>query len=212
MIKPYYQEDLVTLYNGDCRTILPELPDCDLVLTDFPYGNNTEYGGYDDSPDNLQTLVSDVMPIILAKSKRALLTCGVANIQLYPKPEWILSWVTPAGTGSGKWGFCCWQPVLAYGGDPYLASGLGRRPDTIIKTEITDIKEHPCSKPLDFWQMLLLRGSVSNDDLIIDPFVGSGTSLLACKKLGRKCIGIELNEDYCKIAVDRLRQSVMRLE
>jgi hypothetical protein len=152
------------------------------------------------------------MPLIIDKSNRALITCGVANISIYPKPTWILSWVTPAGNGSGQWGFCCWQPILAYGADPYLANGLGRRPDIFIKTESAEIKDHPCSKPIDIWQMVLLRGSLKSTDIILDPFLGGGTTVTATKKLGRKCIGIEIEEKYCKIAVERLRQSVMILE
>jgi|TARA_R100000501_G_C2602782_1_gene99413 site-specific DNA-methyltransferase (adenine-specific) len=211
-MKPYYQDEWVTIYHGDCREILPSLPKVDLVLTDPPYGNNTEYGTYDDTEYNLRRLVGEVMPLIMDKSDRSLITCGVANIGLYPKPEWILSWVTPAGNGSGKWGFCCWQPILAYGGDPYLANGMGRRPDIIIKTESTKIKSHPCSKPIDIWQLILLRGSVKETDTILDPFLGSGTTTEAARKLNRKCIGIEIEEKYCEIAAKRCSQSVMRLE
>jgi len=210
-LKPYYQDKWVTIYHSDCREILPTLEKVDLVLTDPPYGNNTDYGIYEDTEDNLRLLVRDIMPLILDKTSRALITCGVANIGLYPKPEWILSWVTPAGSGSGKWGFCCWQPILAYGGDPYLANGLGRRPDTIIKTELTGIKSHPCSKPIDIWQMILLRGSVKETDTILDPFLGSGSTTEAARKLNRHCTGIEIEEKYCEIAANRCRQSVMEL-
>jgi DNA modification methylase len=210
----YFKDDDVVIYCADCREILPLIPDksIDLVLTDFPYGNNTDYGFYQDTELNLVTLVGNVMPLIAQKSKRALITPGVSNIQLYPKYDWVLSWVTPAGNGSGKWGFCCWQPILAYGADPYLANGLGRRPDTIVKTEVTKITDHPCSKPVDIWQLIMLRGSVKNTDLILDPFLGSGTTAVCAKKLGRKCIGVEISEEYCSIAVKRLAQSVMNLE
>ena len=211
-MKPYYQDEWVKIYHGDCREILPTLEKVDLVLTDFPYGNNTAYGVYDDTEDNLILLIRDTMPLIIGGASRALITCGVANIGLYPKPEWILSWITPAGSGSGKGGFCCWQPILAYGKDPYLQAGKGRRPDIFIKTELSADSEHPCSKPIDIWRMILLRGSISTDDIILDPFLGSGTTLRACLDTNRKCIGIEIEEKYCEIAAKRCSQSVMRFD
>jgi len=212
--KIYYQDDSVVIYCADCREILPLFPDksFDLVLTDPPYGNMTDYETYEDSQTNLSSICSDVVPQLRRLSQRMLITCGVSNINLYPKPEWILSWITPAGNGSGKWGFCCWQPILAYGTDPYLVNGLGRHPDIILKTETTKIKDHPCAKPLDLWQLVLERGSVKQSDFILDPFLGSGTTAVAAKILGRKCVGIEISEKYCEIAAKRCAQSVMQLE
>ena len=212
--KIYYKDNSVVIYCADCREVLPQFADksFDLALTDFPYGNNTNYENYEDSESNLQKLVGGVMPELLRLSHRTLVTCGVANISLYPKPTWILSWVTPAGNGSGKWGFCCWQPILAYGADPYLQNGLGRRADTIIKIELSRIDGHPCSKPIDFWQLLMQRGSCLPNDIILDTFGGSGTTAIAARKLGRKCILIEMSEVYCKIAKDRLNQSVMSFD
>jgi site-specific DNA-methyltransferase (adenine-specific) len=208
MIKPYYEENGITIYHGDCREILPELEPVDLVLTDLPYGNNTDYLSYSDTSDNLKNTILSVMPHIL-NSKRALITCGVANIYDYPKPDWILCWHIPAGAGSTKWGFNCWQPILAYGSDPYLTNGLGRRSDTIIKNEISTKLGHPCAKPEDFWGLLLKRGSVKETDVILDPFMGSGTTLVVAKKIGRNAIGIEIEEKYCEIAVKRLAQGVL---
>ena len=68
--------------------------------------------------------------------------------------------------------------------------------------------EHPTQKPLKLVQELLKRHSFEND-LILDPFLGSGTTAVAAKQLGRNFIGIEINEKYCKIARDRLRQEVL---
>jgi DNA modification methylase len=213
--KPYYQDDAVLIYNADCRDILPLIPDksIDLVLTDPPYANNTDYASYEDTDTNLIVLIKEIMPEVDRISKSSLITCGVSNIQKYPQPRWILSWINKAGSGSGPWGFCCWQPILAYGVDPYLANGAGRRPDVIDKNETSDkLIDHPCSKPVDLWQLIMSRGSYKTGDIILDPFIGSGTTAVCAKKLGRKCIGIEIEEKYCKIAVDRLRQSVMKLE
>lgn len=69
---------------------------------------------------------------------------------------------------------------------------------------------HPTTKPLALMRDLVALFT-DEDDVIIDPFMGSGTTLRAAKDLGRRAIGIEINEDYCRIAVERLRQSVMAL-
>ena len=146
-------------------------------------------------------------------SKRVLLTSGVLNQWLYPQPDWVLAWIIPTtNSGSSKWGFSCWQPILAYGNDPYLANGLGRRMDTITGNSKRLINyDHPCPKPLDIWKKIMLRASVSSDDVILDPFLGTGTTAIAAKELNRKCIGIEIEEKYCEIAARRCSQGVFDL-
>lgn len=213
MIQPYYEDESCTIYHGDCREILPTLSSVDLVLMDPPYGNGTDYADFDDTSENVSALVRQVMPEVLRLSEVVFVTPGVANIHLYPQPKWTLCWVTPAGAGSGPWGFSCWQPILAYGPDPYLRDSKGRRPDTLVKTEIsTDVPgDHPCPKPIDVWRWMVLRGSTRPSDVILDPFMGSGTTLRAAKDCGRRSIGIELSERYCEIAAKRLGQEVLDL-
>lgn len=203
---PFYNKDGIVLYNADCRDVLPHLKDnsIDLCLTDPPYGVGEEYASYTDTQENLKSLIDCVMSQILRVSHRVLLTSGVSNLFLYPKPVWILAWVIPAGVGRSPWGFGSWQPILAYGSDPYLANGMGSRPDILIHTESAEKLGHPCTKPIVFWQKILLRGSVKETDVILDPFCGSGTTLVAAKRQGRKAIGIEMDRRYCGIAVRRL--------
>jgi site-specific DNA-methyltransferase (adenine-specific) len=207
-MKPYYEHAGITIYHGDCREILPTLPKCDLLLTDPPYGVGLEYGQFDDTPANVRFLVADVIPMARAHSKRMLLTCGTRQIHFYPEPDWILCWLNRAGSFCNPWGFTCWQPILAYGPDPYLENSMGSRPDVIEHSETSEKNGHPCPKPIGFWQKLLNRGSVQTSDLIIDCFMGSGTTLKAAKDTGRKAIGIELEEKYCEIAAKRLSQEV----
>jgi len=205
MPSPYFSDDHVTIFCADCREILPqfEVGMFDLCLTDFPYGNDTRYDIYEDTRENLQALIDGAMPEILRTSKRALITCGNANMRMYPEPDWTLAWIVRAGSGSGPWGFSCWQPILAYGNDPYLKEGLGRRPDIIEKIEIADKFGHPCPKPYDFWMTLLIRGSTHEGEYILDPFMGSGMTLLVARATGRLCVGIELSEQYCELATER---------
>jgi hypothetical protein len=166
-----------------------------------------DYTLFDDSHANLAALIGEVMPLIVTR-ERAALTCGVANAHLYPRPSWTLAWFTPAGAGSGPWGFCCWQPVLVYGKDPYLQEGAGRRPDALVATETAEKNGHPCPKPIGVWKWLMQRVSPHENETIIDPFCGSGTTLRAAKDLGHPAIGIEVEEAYAEIAAKRLSQEV----
>jgi site-specific DNA-methyltransferase (adenine-specific) len=209
-------EDFVgKVIQGDCLEVMKQMPDksVDLVLTDPPYGLNFPYKSYDDSPENLQTLISDVMPEIIRISKIAAVSCGITNYHLYPAANWIIScsWNT---TGSyGKFGVNQWFPVLLYGKD---LAGFGSI-NGIIKGDVISVsggggvgfmrseneKLHTCPKPLTIWSKLLIR--LCNEcDIILDPFLGSGTTAVAAERLGRKWIGIELEPKYCAIAQARV--------
>ena len=210
-MKPYYDDGNCVIYHGDCRDVMPGLSG-DVVICDPPYGNGTDYASFDDTQDNLTALAVETFPLMLEVAQRVAITPGVANMSLWPRPKWTLCWYNPAGAGSGPWGFCTWQPVLVYGTDPYLALGLGRRPDGITHSEASDRAgnlAHPCPKPLDFMRWLIIRMTADQPSVIVDPFMGSGTTLRAAKDLGRKAIGIELEESYCEIAAKRLGQEVL---
>ena len=103
MLEPYYDHNGITIYCGDCREILPQLPNVNLVIADTPYGNNTKYGKYKDTKENLSEIVQLVVPLVKYKSERALITCGVDNIHIYPKPDWILCWYVPNSGGGCRW-------------------------------------------------------------------------------------------------------------
>src|SRR5574343_382331 len=98
-MKPYFQDSSVTIYHGDCREILPQLPKVDLVLTDPPYGLGFEYIGYEDTIENLQILIKDIFPLL--NFKRACISCGITNYYEWPKANWICSanWDTTGSYG-----------------------------------------------------------------------------------------------------------------
>ncbi len=197
----------VTLYNGDCREVLPTLGKVDAVVTDPPYGIGLEYGSFQDTEDNVLALVSMFVPWSVANATRTLITSGNQCQHLYPRPKWTLAWVTPAGAGSGPWGFACWQPILAYGSCPYLAAGKGRRSDIFLHTETSEKNGHPCPKPVNFMMKLVERASLKGQS-VLDPFMGSGTTGVAAVKLGRKFIGIEIEEKYFSIACKRIQAAL----
>lgn len=221
--KPYYEEKGIVIYNGDARELLPRFPMVDLVLTDPPYGVGLEakrakqrgggvsvrLGGYpiEDTPEYVQCVVVPLIEFMRPRARRIVLTPGTRNLWLYPPADDIGCFYSAAGTGMGKWGFTCMQPILYYGSDPFLELSLGSRANSHGQTYPNDANqiEHPCAKPIRMWRWLTARASATTDT-ILDPFMGSGTTLVAAKQLGRKAIGIEIEERYCEIAVKRLAQ------
>jgi site-specific DNA-methyltransferase (adenine-specific) len=215
MISPYYSEDGITLYCGDCREILPILPDksVDLVLTDPPYGLGFDYLDFNDTPDNVESLLKATIGDMQRVSQRVAMAASISNLYRFPQAKWIVScsWNT---TGSyGFFGFSQWFPVLMWGEDVRAQTG---KVNGILKSDVITVSggggvgfmrngddKHPCPKPLTLWLKLMARFSETS---VCDPFVGSGTTLVAAKQLGRRAIGIEISEKYCQIAVDRLRQ------
>jgi hypothetical protein len=176
----------------------------DLCLTDPPYGIGEAYVSIADSKRDLAALVAAFFPLVRERSRVVLITPGNDNQRYYPVPDWTLCWFVSAGTGRGPWGFSCWQPVLAYGKCPYLAEGKGCRPDALGKTESAENDlEHPCPKPAGVWSWFMERGSVHKGQVILDPFCGSGTTLIAAEQLTRQVCAVELAPLYVQVAIDR---------
>jgi site-specific DNA-methyltransferase (adenine-specific) len=224
-VKPYYQDDAVTIYNADCREILPQLEPVDLVLTDPPYGVNLSeadtgqehergqqaYSMFSDTPEYLQSVVVPAFKIALTKSKRAIVTPGNRNAFTYPKPDDIGVWYNPAGTGRGRWGFILAHLIFYYGVDPFAGRCSTAASAWALNDSVAAFKNcgHPCPKPLKFCKWQVSKGS-REGELILDPFMGIGTTLRAAKDLGRKAIGIEIEEKYCEIAAKRCAQEVLQ--
>ncbi|MFA5049308.1 MAG: DNA methyltransferase [Patescibacteria group bacterium] len=218
MPQPYYKDKYIEIYYGNALEIIPQLNmRIDLVLTDFPYGNGTNYGKeYEDTQDNLTHLIRVSFPLLLNISPLVALTTGIGNIGKYPTPDWLFAWFTGMnGQQSTPYGFNCWQPILIYGKDPYLKHGMGRHADVILQDRIKspiDYKiKHPCPKPVNPWTQLLKRLSPKDTDTILDPFLGSGTTCYCAKKLQRYSIGIEISEQFCEIAAKRCSQEILEL-
>lgn len=211
-MKPYYTESAngreLTIYHGDCREVLPDLGIYDLVLTDPPYGVGLEYDNYEDSDKNFREVVLAAFSLIKISGVVTLITPGNSRQYDYPKPDWTLGWFF-GPSYPGPWGMIHWQPILAYGKDPYLREAEGCYPDAIVLADTRSRFDHPCPKPVKFWSWLLKRGAPRPTDKILDPFLGSGTTLYCAKQLGHSAIGIEQSEKYCEIAANRLRQDVL---
>ncbi len=202
--------ELNKIINGDCSEILKNFPDkyFDFCLTDAPYGRNIEYDNYVDTEENLKELIKKSITEILRVSKTVFITVGTHNVSLYPKSDWILAWVYPGGGSHCYYGFSCWQPILAYGKDPYQMIRKPH-PDIIITKKMPEIGnfDHPCPKDIHDWRRIFLRGSTNKNDIILDPFCGSGTTLQIAKETGRSYVGIDISKKYCKISEERLEKT-----
>jgi site-specific DNA-methyltransferase (adenine-specific) len=230
-LNPYYEADGITIYHGDCREVLPRLSAVDCAITDPPYGvglvtKTSDFRGskffdagesikasvlYRDDPEHVSTLIGEVMPLLLAIADRVVVFSGTRMLFRYPEPAAIGAVFTPNGAGRSSWGFQCSHPILYYGKDPYLADGKGSRPNG-FRTEQPNTEgwDHPCPKPLPWMKWAVNRAS-REGEMILDPFCGSGTTLRAAKDLGRRAIGIEIEERYCEIAAERMSQGVLDL-
>ena len=214
MIDPYYQHNGITIYCGDCLEIMPELEPVDLVLTDPPYGVGIDYGeSYDDTFINWVALTSKWLPIAeKIAHKGTIFTPGGFEQELFLythfKPKWRICWYKGTQAQRSPIGFKHWETVFVYG------NTKSQCPDyfhvNASKTE--SYNQHPVPKPKEWAIWLIKNFSSDQDDIILDPFMGSGTTLVAAKQLNRKAIGIEIEEKYCEIAVRRLAQEVLEFK
>ncbi len=189
------EEDVAALLGGETPAV---------VLSDPPYGIGLDYADHDDSEAALGDLASRWLPVWRKVSPAVVFTPGVTGQWFYPRPDWVLCWFYGAGPGRGPWGFTVWQPLLAYGSDPSLASGKGCRPDAFQLTVSFEEEErglgHPCPKPVRVWEALIAeRLTFEEGALIADPFLGSGTTLIAAARQGRRCYGMEISPAYCDV-------------
>lgn len=174
------------------------------VVTDPPYGVGVHYDGFEDTRENLLPLIDRFMRAT-ADMRPMALTPGVPAMWDYPRPDWVMAWIHPAATSSGPWGFIGVNPILVYGNDPYLKAGLGRRHGHIVAADDRKgLEGHPVGKPLGVWEWLVERVTIEAGAIVFDPFAGSGTTLVACQNLGRKCRAIEISPAYCAVTLQRM--------
>ena len=221
----YYEEPAGVIYCGDCLKILPLLSPVDLVLTDPPYELDTTSPSYNSKIMSLGKYHSKEYKELCSGYDRAgfyraiIKLCNPLNMFMFCSnkqllktlSQWdkynttVLVWhknnAPPFANG-------VWANDIEYivhireKGAVFQGGSLLKRK---VKTHPIVIGSHPTEKPMVILSQFLQIGS-NPADLILDPFLGSGTTALAAKQLGRKFIGIEISETYCKIARDRLMQ------
>jgi site-specific DNA-methyltransferase (adenine-specific) len=231
---PYYSDDSVTIYHADNREVLPTLSDVGMVLTSPPYNlhrsGGTEWArltaGYADHDDAMPSAdyiawQQDVLTLMWATlsddgaiyynhkprigGDRVLLPLNLVPDHMPIRQ--IITW----DRGSG---FCRnlthyvptyeWVLLIA---KPAFRTNT-RVVDDVWRVPFEIVGDHPAPFPL---RLASLAVATTDAQLIVDPFMGSGTTLRAAKDLGRRAIGIELSEAYCEIAAKRMGQEVLDL-
>jgi len=222
---PYYAEAGITIYHGDCREVLPRLQ-ADALVTDPPYGVNLgvhggandgradhvlvkgPYASYDDTPENFLSVVCPAIHSALAIVSRGVVFCAGHMLWNLPRADAVGGVFLPAAVGRCSWGYNSFAHAALYGVAPDLH--LGAKPIGMRSTETVPPNGHPCPKP-ESWMRWAISLVSRDSEMILDPFMGSGTTLRAAKDLGRRAIGIEIEERYCEIAAKRLAQQVLPL-
>jgi site-specific DNA-methyltransferase (adenine-specific) len=216
-MKPYYEQSGITIYHSDCRDVLASMTQgIDLVVTDPPYGINGRTqgqrakaaydGGFEDTADYIKTVVVPVIEACIAAARTVVVTPGNKNLCAYPQPDSFGCFYQPAAIGLQGFGNLDAQPIFYYG-HPGGGGRMGK-PCSFVLTETPEQNGHPCPKPFAAWKRLIATVALPGQ-VIFDPFLGSGTTLVAAKHMGHPAIGCDINERYCEIAANRLRQEVL---
>jgi site-specific DNA-methyltransferase (adenine-specific) len=215
---PYYEHAGITIYHGDARDVLPGLPQADLVLTDPPYGSTTHDKHLSTVTDHRELGFDEISEADMVKAAAKLLeqsrawvvfTCEWHFIHALPGLVRFGIWRKPNGAPqfTGDRPGMGWEGIaILHGPGKKRWNGGGRHG---VWTFNTEQGAHPTQKPLKLYKALISDFSLQRGDTILDPFMGSGTTLVAAKELGRRAIGIEIEEKYCEIAAKRLSQEVL---
>ena len=209
---PYYETKLGKLYHGDCLEIMPELEPVDLVLTDPPYGIGNKWVGgsgenhgwsishtekdvrnkWDEKPPT-----KECFDLIRAKSSVQIIWGG--NYFFLPTSRCWLVWNKP------ERGFTLAEAELAWTNADNVVRVFDRR-------RHFSNREHPTQKPTALFVWCLEHSWSKKSQLILDPFLGSGTTAVACERLNRRWIGIEISEEYCEISAKRIESEASQLK
>jgi hypothetical protein len=212
-MRPYYQDGLVTLWHGNCLQ-LAHATGCDVLVTDPPYGIGWQSGHFGTLPRSIagdaDTSLRDTM-LDWWETRPAL----VFGSWRRPRPtptRMLLVWDTKGALGMGDLSLP-WKP--AHQEIYVLGSGfVGNRDSDVLRfapvqSMAANGRTHPHEKPVALMRALLAKCPA--DWKILDPFCGTGSTLVAAKSEGRHAVGIELEERYCEVAAQRLSQGVLDL-
>jgi len=187
-----------TLYLADCREMLPGLL-VDAVVTDPPYGLNFRGEAWDEN-------IPDWLPAAREVASVVVFTTAPTTMWEYPRPDWVCNWYRPASSARALGGgFNHWSPILVYGPAKFPVDCLNLH---AIKHAQASGFDHPSPKPIELMRWLVECATTYDAEppgrSVLDPFMGSGTTGIACVQLGRQFIGIEIDPRYFDIACRRI--------
>lgn len=218
-MKPTWEREGIQLYLGDCIEVLPHLSKVDAVVTDPPYGIGFKYASHDDSPEGYgewlwsviekcEQILSDGGPVFVFQAMlnvRHFSNWFPREFRIYAAAKNFVQMRPVAMQYS-------FDPVIVWWkGKPSFSAGTANKDfyiaDTasVISNKSNIEKGHPCPRPLDCMCHIVEQWAQGT---ILDPFMGSGTTGVACVNLGRKFIGIEKEPKYFEIAVKRIERAL----
>lgn len=223
MTEPYYADEYVTLYHGDCLELADLWTCADVLVTDPPYG--VQWESHHGDRRNTQRKATRTPNVLAGDSSpaarddalavwgdRASITFGSWRVPRPISTRALLVW-----NKDGCYSALSRNPFFTVHEEMYvMGDGWSLDPSLLPLRSVLTTTEHrskhtgsvghPTPKPLSLMRQLIERCPPGT---IADPFAGSGSTLVAAKQLGRKAIGIELDERYCEIAAKRLAQGVL---
>ena len=211
--KPYYQQHGITIYHGDCRDIMPYLDPVDLILTDPPYSEQYLWS-YDVVGQAAMELLKEGC-FLYAYLGSAYLPTIFYMLNNYPILKWFwLFHIRYMGANGRIWNKHIVQmakDVLCYTKGEPSPERLTWCGSDITASAQPSKKQHPWEQGILFPRKVIYTRTTQGE-IVMDPFMGTGTTLRAAKDLGRKAIGIEIEEKYCRYAAERMGQMVLPIE
>lgn len=239
-LKPYYSDSHTTIYHGDCREVMASLTEVDITVSSPPYNqiaatnpsgmfteaNHKQNKGYASHSDDLpereyQEWMRDVFGMCLKISTGIVWVnhktrfrdkAGIHPVHIFPWPFYSeIIWDRAGSVTLNARKFApSHEFIYGFGVPHYWDNSINTNMTVWRQIPERDVKGHPCPFPVEI-PILLIKASCPIGGTVLDPFAGSGTTMVAAKQIGRKAIGIELCEAYCEIAAKRLQQEYLPL-
>lgn len=225
-IEPFYKDDFVTIYNADCREVMNLLPagSVRLVIADPPYGINYRSNHRREKFDKIEgddlfrggwlknaaRIATASGTVYVFANENSLDATKKAMLEHNFEMNTMLVWDKMNSSGGDLSDYARRCEFILHGSKRYKAKAKlsGSRDSNLISIPRVPpmTRQHPTEKPVLLLNYLVMK-SCQPTEIVLDPFCGTGATLLAARQLGRKAIGIEIDERYCQIAKNRLTQS-----
>lgn len=233
-MKPYFDEGGITIHKGDCREIMPELSSVDLVVTDPPYAfgmastfHEGKNGGWGDMMNAAEFYAGILRACYrltenrqgsawVFNSWRSIPTLMRAAFEARWSIEsllvWDKMWIGPGGQRGLRPSY---EVVALFAHQDFALENRGLPDIWRSQWAAQRPNEHPAEKPVALIEKIIRESLPPMDccaapgHIVLDPFMGSGTTLRAAKNAGHRAIGIEIEERWCEVAANRLRQEVL---